>query len=566
MLAPYQQAWPPDYAALFAWRQQQVLKLRGNANLQLGARAYYKTRPVEFIDHWCNTYDPRSATDPTKLSKPPLVLFKRQVELVEFLYALLLAEESGLIEKSRDMGATWVAVAFSVWAWLFIDGASIGWGSRNSDLVDRIGEPDSIFEKIRMTVRGLPIELLPRGFDIGSHCAFMRLVNPETNATIAGEIGDNIGRGGRKLIYFKDESAHYVHPEMIEASLMDNTRVQVDISSVNGTGNVFHRKREAGVDWIAGEPIAKGRTNVFVLDWRDHPEKDQTWYDARRAKAKGEGLLHKFAQEVDRDYAASVEGIIIDPQWVKAAIDAHITLGFDESGGWSGALDVADGGMDTNSLALRKGVVLKSVEEWGERDTGVTARRAVGAVKFIKQIELQYDCIGIGSGIKAETNRLSDEKLLPKGLRLVPWNAGAGPLDPDKTVIKGDRDSPTNDELFQNIKAQGWWMLARRFEKTYRAVRSKANDATAEEKSFKFDVSDLISLPSTLPLLRKIEKELSQPVFTKSARLKLMVDKTPEGTKSPNNGDSIMMAFWPVKSKGSMVISDELLAATAARR
>lgn len=539
--------------------------MRKSADLQLGARVYYKTRPAEFINHWCNTYDPRSATDPRKLSKPPLVLFKRQVEFVEFLHALLLAEESGLVEKSRDMGATWVAVAFSVWAWLFIDGASIGWGSRNSDLVDRIGEPDSIFEKIRMTVRGLPIELLPRGFDMGSHSAFMRLVNPETNATIAGEIGDNIGRGGRKLIYFKDESAHYVHPEMIEASLMDNTRVQVDISSVNGTGNVFHRKREAGVDWVPGTPIIKGRTNIFVMDWRDHPEKDQAWYDARRKKAKDEGLLHKFAQEVDRDYAASVEGIIIDPQWVKAAIDAHVVLGFDESGGWVGALDVADSGMDTNALALRKGVVLKSVEEWGERDTGMTARRAVSAAKFIKQVELQYDCIGIGAGIKAETNRLADEKLLPKGLRLVPWNAGAAPQDGDKHVIKGDRDSPTNEELFQNIKAQGWWHLARRFERTFRAVRSKAKDATPEEHNFKFNVEDLISLPSTLPLLRKIEKELSQPVFVKSGRLKLMVDKTPEGTKSPNCGDAIMMAFWPVKSKGSLVISDAVLAASAMR-
>jgi hypothetical protein len=27
----------------------------------------------------------------------------------------------GLIEKSRDMGATWVCCAFSVWMWLFVD-------------------------------------------------------------------------------------------------------------------------------------------------------------------------------------------------------------------------------------------------------------------------------------------------------------------------------------------------------------------------------------------------------------------------------------------------------------
>jgi hypothetical protein len=60
-------------------------------------------------------------------------------------------------------------------------------------------------------------------------------------STATGEAGDNIGRGGRTLGYFKDESAHYEHRDLIEAALGDNTNVQIDISSVNGLGNVFHR-------------------------------------------------------------------------------------------------------------------------------------------------------------------------------------------------------------------------------------------------------------------------------------------------------------------------------------
>ena len=41
-----------------------------------------------------------------------------------------------------------------------------------------------------------------------------RRVNSKTAAAAL----TSIGRGGRKLIYFKDESAHYEHPEMIEAA------------------------------------------------------------------------------------------------------------------------------------------------------------------------------------------------------------------------------------------------------------------------------------------------------------------------------------------------------------
>jgi hypothetical protein len=526
----------------------------------LGAKEYYRTRPVEFINHWCDTYDPRNAGTSTP-AYMPFVMFERQDDMVVFLLGCLTDEEAGLVEKCRDMGATWICVAFSVWLWLFWPGASVGWGSRERDLVDKIGDADSIFEKLRILIRRLPAEFMPAGFKEGEHLAFMRIINPETGATITGDIGDNIGRGGRKLIFFKDESAHYKRPDLIEAALGDNTRVPIDISSVNGTGNVFHRRREAGADWVRGEPPPKGRTRVLVLDWRDHPAKDQAWHDQRRRKAEDDGLLHIFAQEVDRDYAASVEGVIIPAPWVKAAIDAHIALQFDDSGGWCAALDVADEGLDTNAIAKRKGIILKSVIEWGERDTAVTTRRAIGECEGLGAIDLQYDCIGVGAGIKAEANRLIDDKLMPKAIHLVPWNAGSGVIDPEKRVIPGDKDSPKNEDFFANVKAQGWWSLRSRFEKTFRAIRKLAGDP--DQKDFSYDVDELISIDSKIPLLRKIEKELSQPTISKGTRMKLVVNKTPEGTKSPNLGDAIMMAFYPMPVKRPFVISDEVLAKAA---
>jgi hypothetical protein len=518
---------------------------------------------VEFINHWCDTYDPRNAgTD--KPARMPFILFQRQEDMVLFLVACLRDEENGLVEKCRDIGATWICVAISVWLWLFWPGAAIGWGSRKSDLVDKIGDPKSIFEKIRITIRGIPKEFWPVGFKLDEHMSSMNIVNPETQATITGETGDNIGRGGRTLVYFKDESAHYERPEKIEAALGDNTRVQIDISSVNGTGNVFHRRREAGVEWSRDADLPKGRTRVIVLDWRDHPEKSQDWYDRRRENAKGEGLLHVFAQEVDRDYSASVEGVIIPGEWVKAAIDAHERLNFDDSGAWGAALDVADEGGDTNALAKRKGVVLKSVDEWGERDTGVTARKAVDGCRELGPIDLQYDCIGVGAGIKAETNRLIDEKLMPKDIQLVPWDAGAAVLFPDKHVVerdkkrKDDKHSPLNKDFYANLKAQAWWQLRRRFELTFRAIQKLNGDP--DEQDFTWKADDLISLPSLLPLLRKIEKELSQPTASQGSRMKMVVDKQPPGTRSPNLADAIVMAFWPVKVNRLMVISPELLA------
>jgi hypothetical protein len=62
-------------------------------------------------------------------------------------------------------------------------------------------------------------------------------------------------------------------------------------------------------------------------------------------------------------------------------------------------------------------------------------------------------------------------------------------------------------------------------------------------------------------------EELSQPVMTKSARLKLLVDKKPDGSKSPNLADAVMMCYWPIPS-GRIDISGQMLqrAAMAGRR
>jgi hypothetical protein len=532
--------WPPDYREALAKRIARLRKMRDKPELWGLAKAHYANHPAEWINDWCVTYDPRNAGSDI-LTAMPFLLFPKQVELVEFLHACVSGQSDGLIEKCRDMGATWVCCAFSVWLWLYWPGADIGWGSRKEDLVDRLGVVDSIFEKMRVIVRHLPRDMLPHGFSEKDHMPFMRLLNPEMGSSIAGESGDNIGRGGRKLIYFKDESAHYERPEKIEAALGDNTRCQIDISSVNGLGNVFHRRRENGIEWTSGASLVRDRANVFIMDWRDHPAKDDQWYRDRKVKFTSEGLAHIFAQEVDRDYSAAVSGVIIPSEWVTAAIDAHLKLGFDASGGERAGFDPADECADLHGLALAKGVVVDHVDAWGEGDTGAATRKIIEVIGN-RRVSVQYDPIGVGAGVKAESNRLAVDGLMPANISFTPWNAGAAPLNPDARMIPTDPESPLNKEMFHNLKAQGWWQLRMRFERTFKAVNGEAA----------YDPSDLISLPSTLPKLQSLRKELSQATRGKTGALKLIVNKAPEGTRSPNLADAVVMAFWPIAPSYSL--------------
>lgn len=523
-------SWPPDYKAVFAWRIEQIQVLENDPIALAAARAYY-SRPehcAEFIMHWMDTYDPRREY----LKWLPFVCFTKQADFLDFLLSCLRDKQSGLTEKARDMGATWLSCAFTIWVWLFVKDTAIGWGSRKQDLVDRIGDASSIFEKLRQLIDRLPRVFLPAGWDRSKHANLMKLINPSNGSTVIGEIGDNIGRGGRTTLYFKDESAHYEHPEAIQAALDDNTHVQIDISSVAGLGNVFHRKREAGIDWPDRKP---GYTRVFVFDWSDHPEKTQEWYDLRRAKAEREGMLHMFAQEVERNYASALVGTIIPMEWILAARDAHLVIPDMRGGPRHGGFDVADEGGDRNAFCEIDGVVLDYCEEWGAPDPGVSARKVIGHFQsFNPRAVVYYDSIGIGATVKAEFNRLSQDKSirLPE---LIGWNAGAKVNSPFARVIPDDDNSPLNQDFFSNFKAQAWWSVRSRFLRTWQRVR----------QGIMHPPEQCISISTKNPLYLKLEKELAQPVMVRDSKLRMVIDKKPEGTVSPNLADCAVMGYFP---------------------
>lgn len=552
--------WPPDYKGVYAWRLKTLHELQSNPMLLESAKAYYREHNAEFIMHWMDTYDPRREGS----KWVPFVFFQRQAEFIHFLNDCARDSENGLTEKCRDAGATWLCCGWSVHSWLFNSDDAIGWGSRKQELVDKLGDVSSIFEKMRMIVKRLPKIWRPKGLRDRDHLTFMKMINPENGSVIAGETGDNIGRGGRTRVTFKDESAHYEHPEAVEAALGDNTNVQIDISSVNGLGNVFHRKREAGIDWAPNAVnLMPGFVRVFVMAWEDHPEKTPQWYKQRKERAEREGMQHVFAQEVDRNYSAAISNTVIAYEWIQAAVDAHKVIRWKDANNntivgipddvlgnnWIAGLDVADSGVDRNALSVRQSIVWRDVQEWGERDPGVTTRRAIKVLGDLKwllgksrvPIPTMYDSIGIGSAVKSEYNRLIEtNELDPKFFPFAGWNAGAAVRDPEYRIIPDDFQSAKNKDFFQNMKAQAWWSLRTRFYKTWNNV---VNGVI-------YPIEELIALDSTMLLLRQLMKELAQPTSGPGASLKMLIEKKPEGTKSPNLADAGVMMFFPVLIEG----------------
>lgn len=541
-------SWPPNYTPEYSRRVEMINKMRRDPEFLNALRVYYRENPVDFILDWMTTYDPRN-DGRTVPKTTPFMLFPRQVEIIAMFHECHIEKESALVEKCRDAGITMCACAYSVWAWCFIPEITIAFGSRKAEYVDKLGDNKTIFEKIRQMIEGLPAEFLPKGFDRKSSFMLNRILNRETGAQITGEGGDSIGRGGRSTLYWVDEAAHLERPELVEAALGDNTDVRIDISSVNGTGNVFYRRRKAGVEWKPGLEIPKGKTRVFIFDWRDHPGKDQEWYDRRRQKAEDEGLLHVFAQEVDRDYASAVQGVLIPPKWVKACIDIHKALGWDEpTGSRIASMDVADGGNDRNSMTVKRGYLVEaSMCDGGEADT--VARQYYAMADMIGADQWRYEINGVGAGARAaatmyESNAVESGRKPATLPAIIGWSPSHAIVNPacdvntGEMVEPGDKESIRNKDFFTNLRAQAAWKLRQLCHNSYK-VRYEGADIHSD---------DCLALSSDMEGLEELVTEMSQPTYVTNPNTnKIVINKTPDGTQSPNRFDSLVINVSPLR-------------------
>lgn len=472
-------------------------------------------------------------------------LFPRQREFIEWLEERERTQTDGLVEKSRDVGMTWLCVAFLVHRWLFRAGFHGSVGSRKLDLVDRLGDPDAILEKARILLRHLPVWMLPPGFSLARDMGFCRIQNPANGSSITGEAGDQIGRGGRSSMYFLDEAAFIERPMLAEAALAANTNVRIDVSTPHGLGNPFAQKRFSG-------DVA-----VFTFDWRDDPRKGgwqiinlfsgeiiadgpggtqpptvppdhklvYPWYEDQRRRLVDPTLI---AQEIDRDYTASLEDICIPARWVRAAVELSRRLELPYHGPIVAGLDVADGGGCDNVLVIRQGPTVLAVHVRSQGNTTDTANWALDLARTAGVHVLHYDRPGPGAGIAGTF--ASRSRTRPLGLITNGVNVGATPTNTRWP------NGLTSREMFANLKSELWWTVRRRFERTYELV----------ECGIQHPLDELISIPNDPQLVA----ELSNVRYCQTEAGKILMEKKTElrarGVGSPDRADALMLAFAPL--------------------
>lgn len=264
-------------------------------------------------------YDPRARTP---LSIVPFVPFPKQIELISWIEDKVFHRRtSGLIEKSRDEGATEILVRFALKHWLRSAGFSALLSTRKEDEVDSKKNQNTLFERARFQIRLLPAWQLPKDFNPEKHMvSSMQLANPENGNTILGEAPvENMGRGGRVTMAVLDEFAFWQFAGYPQYRSLSQTTDSIIIpSSVAGKLNMY------------ADLAFDGITPKFVMDWRDNPFKTKAWYDSLPFGYISPKMSRTtIAQEVDRDYDASQPGKV----WKYS--EPHIFITLDEFMAWA---------------------------------------------------------------------------------------------------------------------------------------------------------------------------------------------------------------------------------------
>lgn len=342
---PFVELVPKEFHANLNFREAMIL--RGNQDPEFAAQLVEMCRQdmLFYINTFCYTYDPRK-----KPAAIPWITWEFQDECLMDLDACIDEGQDAVIEKSRDMGASWMCLAVLEWRWHFHPRQSFLVVSRKEEYVDKSDDPKSLFWKIDFIHKYQPPWLLPSGFELGAdnpNRVKLGIHNHDNDSTIDGEsTNGDVARGDRRTAIFLDEFASVENGWGVNAATADATNCRIKNSTPKGCANAFYEDR------------CNPSTRVYRLHWTLHPEKAaglyfddkgkprSPWYD-REVSRRGSPI--EIAQELDIDYHGS------DSNFFDAiVIDEHVTR-YSLTPYWIGEATYDELGRDCHLYEKEKG-------------------------------------------------------------------------------------------------------------------------------------------------------------------------------------------------------------------
>lgn len=209
----------------------------------------------------------------------PMVTWPVQDYALSVIIRCIEDGEDLIIDKSRDMGASWLLIYTIIWYWMFKSDSIIGINSRVEDDVDKSGDPKSLMWKLDYVIKRLPEWMHPAPLatlllGAGQHRTHLSLVNPKNGSVVRGYASSgHASRGGRELFEVFDEMAAQGQATASWEAAGDATNCRIGNSTPIGPGTEFTKQRDMGLKF--------GAPNIVVLGYWNHPDKGigRTWME-----------------------------------------------------------------------------------------------------------------------------------------------------------------------------------------------------------------------------------------------------------------------------------------------
>jgi len=208
----------------------------------------------------------------------PMITWSVQDSLFNTFEGCIADGKDILLDKARDMGASWCSIFFIHWLMLFRKSpAELLEMSRNEDYVDKAGNMKALFQKHDKINDFLPEWMRPPDCFLGqANRHHMHWHNPLTGSTIDGEsTTKHAARGDRRLLALLDEFGAVQNGAAMRMSSRDAALVRI-VNSTSVPGSEYNK-------WRSDKTI-----KVFVMPFWEHPQKGAGRYTNQTNTGKWE--------------------------------------------------------------------------------------------------------------------------------------------------------------------------------------------------------------------------------------------------------------------------------------
>lgn len=315
------------------YRTELLERAEGDAVMQSDLLAACR----ESLLYWINTFvwtyhqfdvDTEGSRHMSNDSDVPMITWAIQDDLLALMQKQLFGQDIKdrdlLVNKTRDMGASWICGGFLHWLWLFNPDSQLLELSRTEPYVDQSGNMKALFQKHDYINRWLPDWMVPPAcLPGGSNRTKMHLKNEWNNSCIDGEsTTKHAASGDRRLVILLDEFSKVEHGREMRSATRDAALMRIVNSTVAGPGTEYSKWKNSG------------QIKVFSLMWWDHPDKGRgrytvqdkltgawkirsPWYDNEESVRSPQ----EMAREIDAEDVDSGD-LFFSP----ANVDKHLAL------------------------------------------------------------------------------------------------------------------------------------------------------------------------------------------------------------------------------------------------